>query len=68
MFAPRIKLDKELYERVCRVAEVAGYSSADEFIHHLLEKELDRLEGDLGGDEPQERQKLVERLKGLGYL
>ncbi len=35
-----IKLDKDLLERVKRYADLAGYSSVDEFITHALEKEL----------------------------
>ena len=65
MFAPKIKLDKELYERVKRVADLAGYSSVDEFVAHVLEKELTAL----GGDSDQEsEEKILERLQGLGYL
>ncbi|MDI6845874.1 MAG: hypothetical protein QME28_07025 [Candidatus Saccharicenans sp.] len=58
----RIKLEKELYEKVKKIAEVAGYSSADEFIVHLLEKEVAKFEG---ADSEEEIKK---RLKGLGYI
>jgi hypothetical protein len=34
----------------------------DEFITHLIEKELSKLEGAQGDDE------IKERLKGLGYI
>jgi metal-responsive CopG/Arc/MetJ family transcriptional regulator len=60
---PRIKLDAHLYDRVKKIAEIAGYSSADEFIIHIIEKELDRLEP-AGFDEKQ----IEERLRGLGYI
>jgi hypothetical protein len=41
---------------------LAGYASAEEFIEHLIEKELARLE-DAESDEA-----IVKKLKGLGYL
>jgi metal-responsive CopG/Arc/MetJ family transcriptional regulator len=57
-----IKIDKELLARVRRLAERAGYSSAEEFIVHVLEKELAKLE-DAGSEE-----ELKNRLRGLGYI
>ncbi|HAR36683.1 MAG: hypothetical protein H5U05_00355 [Candidatus Aminicenantes bacterium] len=58
----KIKLEKELYQKIEKIAEVAGYSSAEEFIIHLLEKEVARFEG---ADSEEEIKK---RLKGLGYI
>jgi hypothetical protein len=58
----KIKIDKGLLERARKFASVAGYSSVDEFIAHLIEKELASLEG-AGDDEEVKR-----RLKGLGYI
>jgi metal-responsive CopG/Arc/MetJ family transcriptional regulator len=57
-----IKLDKDLLERVKRYADLAGYSSVDEFITHALEKELAQLEDSDSEDE------IKKRLKGLGYI
>lgn len=62
MSSAKIKIDKALYERVKAVADKAGYSSADEFITNVLEKELAKLE-DAETDE-----QLQERLRGLGYI
>ena len=62
MFAPKIKIDKALYERVCQCAEQAGYSSPDEFIVHILQREVATLE--IQEDDPR----VEERLRGLGYL
>lgn len=64
MFGPKIKLDKSLYERARNVSEIAGYASVDEFVAHVLERELKSIEGD--ADESEE--KVLDRLKGLGYL
>ncbi len=58
----KIKLEKELYQKIEKIAEAAGYSSADEFIVHVLEKEVARFEG---ADSEEEIKK---RLKGLGYI
>lgn len=62
MLGPSIKLDKDLYNRVKRCADAAGYSSPKEFIQHVIEKELANIEGD-DSDEA-----LLEKLKGLGYI
>jgi len=57
-----IRLKKTLWERVKKCSEAAGYSSPEEFIEHVLEKELARLE-DAESDE-----EIARKLKGLGYL
>ena len=62
MFGSRIKLDKDLLERVQKIADIAGYSSVEEFIAHALEKELAQLE------EADSEEEVKKRLKGLGYL
>jgi hypothetical protein len=58
----RIKLEKALLAKAKRHAERAGYSSVEEFITHVLEREIARLEG---GESEEELRK---RLKGLGYI
>ncbi|MDD8020375.1 MAG: ribbon-helix-helix domain-containing protein [Acidobacteriota bacterium] len=58
----KVKLDKELYQKIEKVAETAGYSSPQEFIIHILEKEINHFEG---ADSEEEIKK---RLKGLGYI
>jgi predicted DNA-binding protein len=60
--AKSVKLSSGLWQRVQQCAAQAGYSSAEEFIEHAIEKELARLE-DAEAHEEVER-----RLKGLGYL
>ncbi|HAK57077.1 MAG: ribbon-helix-helix domain-containing protein [Vicinamibacterales bacterium] len=57
-----IKLDKDLLDRIKRYADLAGYSSVDEFVAHALEKELAQLEDSDSEDE------IKKRLKGLGYI
>jgi hypothetical protein len=58
----KIKIEADLLDRIKRVAEVAGYASHEEFIMHVLERELAQFE-EAGSDED-----IVEKLKGLGYI
>ena len=44
MFGSKVKLDKHLLAKVKRYADLAGYSSPEEFITHALEKEIAKLE------------------------
>ena len=60
----KVKLDSHLYDRVKKAAEKAGYASPQEFIIHILERELSVLES--AQDENEE--KVTERLRGLGYI
>lgn len=59
---PKIKIDDSLYERVKKVAQVADYPSPEDFIVHIIERELAKLETAEGEKE------VIERLRGLGYL
>lgn len=63
MFGTKIKIDKDLFAKIKRFSEIAGYSSPEEFITHALEKEVAKLEE--GGDSEEEIRK---RLQGLGYI
>jgi metal-responsive CopG/Arc/MetJ family transcriptional regulator len=58
----KIKIKKELYERVKKFAELAGYSSVEEFVEHLLEKEIAQVKSSDSEDETRKK------LKGLGYI
>jgi len=62
MFGGKIKIEKALYDRVKAVSDKAGYSSVDEFVTNVLEKELGKLEDAATDDQ------LEERLRGLGYI
>lgn len=57
-----IKLDKDLFERVKRCADAAGYSSPQEFVQHVLEKELSSIE------EGESDEEILKKLQGLGYI
>jgi len=58
----KIKIDSNLFERVKKATETAGYSSVEEFITHIIEKELTKYEGD------QTDEKVADQLRGLGYI
>ncbi len=67
MFGKQITLDHELYEKVKKCAEAAGYSSPEEFAAHVLEKEIERILGPGAGN--QESDEIIKkRLQGLGYI
>jgi hypothetical protein len=57
-----IRLNKTICERARRAAGAAGYSSVEEFIEHAVEKEL------ANHEEAMNKEELVRKLKGLGYL
>ncbi len=59
---PKVKLTKDLFVRVKKYAEIAGYSSVDEFVVHALEKELSSVE------EGASEEEIKKKLQGLGYI
>lgn len=62
MGGSKIKLDKDLFERLKKSAELGGYSSVDEFVVHVLEKELAQIDDGASDEE------IKKRLEGLGYI
>jgi len=56
-----IKLKKDLLSKVKKVAAAGGYSSPEEFIEHVLEREIAKLE------DAQSDEEIARKLKGLGY-
>jgi hypothetical protein len=65
MFGSKIKLDADLFKQCKLHANAAGYSSVEEFIHHVLESALKK-----ASPTPSEgeEEKVLDRLKGLGYI
>ena len=59
----KIKIDKDLLEKVKKYGAIAGYSSPEEFVQHVLEKEIAKFEQ--GGESEEEIRK---RMQGLGYI
>ncbi|MBI4880221.1 MAG: hypothetical protein HY812_11275 [Planctomycetes bacterium] len=58
----KVKIDKDLLEKIKKYAAIAGYSSPEEFIQHALEKEILNLE-EAGSEE-----EIKKKLRGLGYI
>ncbi len=60
----KFKIDNEMKDRLDKVSEAGGYSSVEEFVLHVIGRELDKL--DPGTDESEEN--IRKKLEGLGYL
>ena len=58
----KVKLEKPLYDRLADIATVAGYSSTDEFVIHILEKEAAKF------DDADDEAEVEKQLRGLGYI
>ena len=58
----KIKIDSNLFARAKDAADAAGYSSVEEFVSHLIEKELAKNESE------QSDEKVADKLRGLGYI
>ena len=58
----KINLDSDLLTKLKDLARRAGYSSPEEFVLHLIEKETAVL------DEAESEEELKKRLQGLGYI
>ena len=59
---PKIKFDKELFEKVKKFAEDEGYSSIEECISTILEREITQ------SSEEDNDEDVLKRMKGLGYI
>lgn len=62
MADPKITINRTLYDLLGKLADERGYSSAEEFVIHLLETAV----ADAGPSTTEEE--IRERLRGLGYL
>jgi hypothetical protein len=62
MATEKIKLDKDLMDKVRKFAQLSGYSSPEEFVVHCLEREIASLE------ESDTEEEIKKKLKGLGYI
>lgn len=62
MSKEKVKIDKSLLDKVRKYAELSGYSSVEEFIAHVLEKEMAKIE------EADSEEEIKKKLKGLGYI
>jgi len=62
MAQDKIKIERTLLDKVRKYAEMSGYSSVEEFVAHMLEKEIAKIE------EADSEDEIKKRLKGLGYI
>jgi metal-responsive CopG/Arc/MetJ family transcriptional regulator len=58
----KIKLERDLLERIKVIAKAAGYASHEEFIVHVLEKEISKF------DDAKSDEDITNKLRGLGYI
>ena len=62
MFGSKVRINKNLLERIKKYSDIAGYSSVEEFVEHALENELAKLE------DADSEEEIKKRLQGLGYI
>lgn len=60
--AKKVAIRKDLWEKIRAIAEVAGYSSPEEFVIHALERQLAQFE------EADSDEQIRKKLRGLGYI
>lgn len=58
----KIVIDTSLYERLKAKSEQGGYSSVDEMIRHVLEREVS------GPPSESDQEEVDKQLRGLGYI
>ncbi len=66
MFGSRVKIDDALFEKAKKCSQLAGYADVEEFVNHVLEKEITKILG--SDDEQQSDEEVKKRLQGLGYI
>lgn len=60
----KLRIDDDMQSRLSKVADAGGYSSVEEFILHVLDRELDRLDP----SDSESEEVIRKKLEGLGYL
>lgn len=58
----KVKIAKDLYERLARVAQAGGYADVNEFIVHILDRESAQF------DDAADEAEVEKQLRGLGYI
>ncbi len=58
----KIKIDNDLLKKAKEFAAKAGYTSVEEFVGYILEKELSKAE------DVESEEEIKKRLQGLGYI
>ncbi|OPL18533.1 MAG: hypothetical protein AVO35_04165 [Candidatus Aegiribacteria sp. MLS_C] len=60
----KLKLDDVTMDRVRMVAGAGGYSSPEEFVMHVLQRELDSL----APQDAESEEEIRRKMEGLGYM
>ena len=63
----KVKIEGDLLDKAKQCADAAGYESVDEFVIHMLEKEVKTILTPEKGDAPS-KDVIKKRLQGLGYI
>ena len=63
----KVKIEGGLLDKVKQCAEAGGYGSVDEFVVHVLEKEVNKVLPPDEGSAPS-KELVKKRLQGLGYI
>jgi hypothetical protein len=58
----KVTIDKDLWDKIRLISEVAGYSSPAEFVIHALERQIAEF------DEAETDEEIRKKLRGLGYI
>lgn len=64
MASIKLKIDNEMKSRLEKVSDAGGYSSVEEFLIHIIERELHKL----GSGSNESEESIRKKLEGLGYL
>jgi hypothetical protein len=59
----KIKIDKDLLEKVKKYSTLAGYATPEEFVQHVLEREISKFE-----ENGESEEEIKKRMQGLGYI
>ncbi len=62
MSVSKIKIDKDLLKKAKEYSVKAGYTSVEEFVNYIIEKEISKAE------ETESEEEVKKRLQGLGYI
>jgi hypothetical protein len=63
----KVKIEGDLLDKVKQCVEAGGYGSVEEFVTHVLEREIKKLLPPDEGSAPS-KELVKKRLQGLGYI
>jgi len=58
----KIRIDKNLFDKLAEAASRAGYATTEELINHVLEREVANQQDEL------DQKQAEEQLRGIGYV